>query len=416
MAGAKGRGRAARAAIVVVTMAALVALVVDGSTTATGALAGTRDEVRREVRRTVGQAVDEHDLRAIIVRVTANGRNVYTGARGESMTGVPASPTMQFRNGAMALTYLATIVLQLVDEGAMRLEDRVARWMPELPAADRVTVRNLLDMTSGYADYVYQPEVFDGIMLDPFRQWSGEELIRIGVEAPMVFEPGTNWAYSHTNYVILGRILERVTGQPLARVMQERIVEPMGLEHTSGNDDTPAIPEPVLHAFTSERRETLGIPPGVAFTEDATFWNPSWTTAPGAVQTTDVRDMTRSMELVGRGTLLSRRSHRLQIGNHLAGFGEPDPSGRCAACARLTNERSYGLGVVLRGPWITQTKSFAGSSATTGYLPSEDVAITVVTTYAPDAFDDTGAFAEASTAIFAAIAAIVVPEQSSRSR
>src|SRR5262249_18812031 len=157
------------------------------------------------------------------------------------------------------------------------------------------------NMTSGYADYVYQPEVLDGINLDPFRQWTSEELIQIGVSKPLDYEPGTNWGYSHTNYVILGRVLEKIAGKPMADIMQAYIIEPMGLKHTSSNGNTPAIPDPVLHAFSSERRETLQLPPDIPFYEEATFWNPSWTTAEGAVQTTDIYDMTTSMEFVGNG-------------------------------------------------------------------------------------------------------------------
>lgn len=71
-------------------------------------------------------------------------------------------------------------------------------------------------MTSGYADYVYQPEMLHGTNLDPFRQWTPEELIRIGTSKPMMFEPRSNWGYSHTNYVILDRVLEKITGMPLA--------------------------------------------------------------------------------------------------------------------------------------------------------------------------------------------------------
>ena len=100
-------------------------------------------------------------------------------------------------------------------------------------------------MTSGYADYVYQPELLDGTGLDPFRQWTSEEMIGIGTSVPLYFEPAEqNWGYSHTNYVILGRALEQIAGKPMAEIMQEYIVEPMGLANTSSNENTPLIPSP----------------------------------------------------------------------------------------------------------------------------------------------------------------------------
>jgi len=98
-----------------------------------------------------------------------------------------------------------------------------------------------------------------GVNLRPFRQWTSEELIRIGISKPMMFEPGTNWGYSHTNYVILGRVLEKITRMSLAEAMQKNIFDPMDLKETQ-SFGTPQIPEPVLHAFSSERRADLRVP------------------------------------------------------------------------------------------------------------------------------------------------------------
>jgi CubicO group peptidase (beta-lactamase class C family) len=356
-------------------------------------------------------AMTTYDLNALIVRVTADGENVFTGAFGESVTGVPATPEMHYRNGAFAFTYIAHIMSQMVDEGIVSYDDTLSTWLPDLPSADAITLRNLLNMTSGYADYVYQPEVLDGTGLDPFRHWTSEEMIEIGTSVPLYFEPGTNWGYSHTNYVILGRALEQIAGKPMAEIMQEYIVEPMGLTNTSSNENTPLIPEPVLHSFSSERREAMQIAASNPFYEETTFWNPSWTTAEGAVQTTDIYDMTRSMEIVGDGELLSPETHQAMVGKNLVGFGSPDPTGRCPVC--FTNEelRSYGLGVVLLGDWITQTKNFYGSGATGGYLSSEQLTVSVVTTYKAAAFDPTtGAYANTSEAIFSELAAALAPE------
>ncbi len=352
-----------------------------------------------------------YDLRALIVRVTKGGRNVYTGALGTSMTGVPATPDMHVRNGAFAFTYIGEIFSQLVDQKKVSLDDKLSTWLPDLPNAAKVTIRELLDHTSGYADYVYTDALIRGTEADPFRQWSGDELIKIGTSEPIQFEPGTNWAYSHTNYVILGKVLEKLLGRPMPEIMDTYIIKPMGLTNTSSNGNTPAVPEPALHTFSSERRETLGVPAGVPFTEESTYWNPSWTTAEGAVQTSDVYDITRSMEVVGSGELVSKATYHAQTGKLLAGFGSKDPSGRCPACQPLTEEKSYGLGVLLVGPWIAQIKSYAGSGTTGGYLPSGTYAITVITTYDPAAFDDSGAAKNSSSTIFGELATAVAPDE-----
>src|SRR5437868_273780 len=83
-------------------------------------------------------------------------------------------------------------------------------------------LRMLANMTSGYADYVIDEQFQKDFYSDPFRQWTAQELIKIGVSKPLLFEPGTNFAYSHTGYVILGQVIEKVTGKPLAEVMRER--------------------------------------------------------------------------------------------------------------------------------------------------------------------------------------------------
>jgi len=372
-------------------------------------IGGRSDADRAALERLAQAAMGEFHLRALLVRVTSDGQEAYTAAFGESLPGVPATTDMHFRNGAMAFTYLGQAFARLADAGTLGLDDKLSRWLPELPRADAVTLRNLLTMTSGYADYVYEPAVLDGVNRDPFRQWTNAELLKIGLDAGTVFDPGTNWSYSHTNYVILGEVLAKVTGKSVAQALDDLVLTPMGLTQTTDNDGTPRIPEPVLHAYTSERRGFLGVPAGTPFYEESTFWNPSWTTAAGAVETTTIADMTRSIEIVGAGTQVSPASYQAQVGPALVGFGHPDPSGRCPVCRTMTKERHYGLGVVLMDDWVTQTKSFAGSGATTGYLPQKRLAVSVVTTYAPEAFDAQGDYANASTTIFSRLAGALEP-------
>jgi CubicO group peptidase (beta-lactamase class C family) len=351
-------------------------------------------------------AMAKYHLKALIVRVTTGGDDTFTGALGESMTGVPATPAMHVRNGMIAYSYIATILLEFVDENKISLDNKLSEYLPDLPRSDAVTIKMLANSTSGYADYVYQPAVLNGIYADPFRQWTTAELIKIGTSGPSQFPPGTNWAYSHTNFAILGTVLAKVAGQPLSRLMRRYIFEPMGLRHTQGSD-TPQIPEPVLHTFSSERREALGIPPGTPFYEETTFWNPSWTTPQGASQTTDIADLTTSIAAIGSGKLLSPKSHHAQVDPNLVGFGHPAPG--CNACHENTTARSFGLGVILQGPWITGNKLYAGSGAAFGYLPSKKLAIAVITTYQQAAFDSHGGFTDAGPAIMSALAKALAP-------
>jgi CubicO group peptidase (beta-lactamase class C family) len=118
------------------------------------------------------------------------------------------------------------------------LDDKVATWLPDLPHAIAVTLGQLAQMTSGYA-------------------------------------PGTNWNYAHTNYVILGMALARITGQDLSTALQEKVLTLLGLHDTTDPAGTAIIAEPALHAFSSERRQSLSVPASTPLYEESTHWNPS---------------------------------------------------------------------------------------------------------------------------------------------
>ncbi len=112
----------------------------------------------------------------------------------------------------------------------------------------------LANMTAGYADFVLGNEEFDRtVYQDPFRQWTTQDQLAMSLDKPHVYPPGTNWNYAHTDYVILGQVLEKITGKPVDQLIQEDVLTPLGLTNTEGFA-TPEIPEPVLHAFSSERR------------------------------------------------------------------------------------------------------------------------------------------------------------------
>jgi len=350
---------------------------------------------------------DRH-LRAVLVQVSEGGEEIVTRAFGESMTGVPATTDMHFRNGAVAISYVATVLLQLVDEGVVGLDDTVAQWLPDIPHTDRVTLRQLAQMTSGYPDYVLGNDEFStAIYADPFRAWTPEEILPYATTEPLLYEPGTNWNYAHTDYVILGLALERITGRPVDELIRERVLEPLGLDDTVASQ-TATVPEPVLHAFSSERREFLGVPAGTGFYEESTFWNPSWTLTEGAVQTSTIGDLHRSAVAVGTGELLSDESYAAMTSTALRGHTHAQPD--CPTCFEQSEAYTYGLGVVITGDWLMQNPMFGGYSAVSAYLPDEEVAVAVAVTYAPEAFDDTGGYTNQADALFRRIAAEVAPE------
>lgn len=338
----------------------------------------------------------EMGLRAAIYRIVVAGEPLVTAAVGESMTGVPATVDMRFRSGAVAIGYLSTLLLILTDEGVIGLDDPIAAWLPNLPDAGRVTPRMLISMSAGYPDYVPDAGFQQAAYADPFRAWTAGELIEIGLRSlPRSFAPGTNWDYSHANIVILGQVLEAATGQPLGELLRARVFEPLGLTGTASSQ-TATIDAPVLHAFSSERKGALGIADDVPFYEEATFWNPSWTLAPGAITTSDIVDLTTTAIAWGSGALLTPASHLAQITPFPPGFGAKVEG--CRTCHPLDETHNYALGLIVSGDWILQNPSFFGYSAAVGCLPSERIAIAAAVTFAPGAFTETGDYRQQNAA------------------
>jgi CubicO group peptidase (beta-lactamase class C family) len=346
--------------------------------------------VQSRIDALIRNAIARHNLRAVIVQATKNGRTVITKAYGNSQTGVPATTNMHFRNGAVAISYMSTLLLRLVDEGKVRLDDKVSKWLPNLRDAHRVTLRELASMTAGYHDFELDPRLYNRLYADPFTTITTQFQMKLLLDTRHQFTPGTNFSYAHSNYVILGLVLSKITKLPLDVAISRMVLRPLGLKNTVASIKPP-IPLPALHAYSGERGPFFHIPPKDHFFEDATYWNPSWTLAHGAIETTDIADMTRTAIGIGGGRLLSRRSYRAQINPHI-GFGKPAPK-TCERCMTLNKYYGYGIGMVTngtRGQWLLQNPLFAGEAAIESYLPARKVSLAIAMTFKPDAYNAEG--------------------------
>jgi D-alanyl-D-alanine carboxypeptidase len=266
---------------------------------------------------------------------------------------------MHFRVGGVTLTCVCTLLLRLVDQGKVSLDDKLSRWYPNLPQSDAVTLRMLANSTSGYPDYVLSQTFIDAFDRDPFKEWTAQELIDIGLSTPLKYPPGTGWNYSHTNFVILGEVLQKVSGQPMSALLRRNIFIPLGLRETE-YPLTSEIDSPVLHAFSSER----------GIYEDATYWNPSWTSHSGRMTST-LHDLGVIARALGSGALLSARSRSEQIAPTTVGLGQN--------VAGLY----YGLGIILMNGWMVQNPRFGGYNSILATLPSRKISIIVATTQGP---------------------------------
>ena len=315
------------------------------------------EQASKRIDGIVRAAMAKHELKAVLAGFAIDGQPAPVMAWGKSMTGVPATPDMHFRNGAVAIAYMGTLLLRLHDKGILGLDEKLSKWFPEYPKADQITLTMLINGTSGYADYVTDNSFLASFYADPFRHWRPEELIKIALDRPMICDPGTCFSYAHTNFVILGKVLEQATGHPLKNMIREAIIDPLSLGDTR-SEETAIIPEPVLHSFDAERGKY----------EESTYWNPSWTLASGAIMTSNIADLLKSAAGIGTGALVSPESRALQIAPLTAKF---KPWGKTSY---------YGLGIVDINGWLVQNPSFAGYAAVMAYLPSHKLAVAVSST------------------------------------
>ncbi|RMI44557.1 class A beta-lactamase-related serine hydrolase [Actinomadura harenae] len=189
--------------------------------------------------------------------VTPDGRNVIaTSGVADVKTRGPVSPDGYLRIASQTKTFVATVVLQLVGEGKLSLDDKVERWLPGVVSGKgnngrKISVRQLLQHTGGlHDDYV------DYTSEDDFSEhrndvYTPEQTVARAMKHHPDFRPGKNWGYSNTGYVLLGMIVQRVTGHAWHEEVRDRIVRPLGLEHTFWPGTSPKLPEP--HAKTYQR-------------------------------------------------------------------------------------------------------------------------------------------------------------------
>jgi D-alanyl-D-alanine carboxypeptidase len=184
-----------------------------------------------------------------------DGRQVWRGASGvaDLDTGRPVRPDFQQRVGSITKTFVATTLLQLVEERRVRLDDPIGRYLPDVVTGDigqQVTVRMLLNHTSGIGDYVEQL-LATPADIERYRYQSvpPRRLAELGLSAPRTNPPGAAWSYSNTNYILLGLLIERVTGRPATAEVTRRVIRPLGLADTYFPGSDPYLHGPHSKAY-----------------------------------------------------------------------------------------------------------------------------------------------------------------------
>ncbi|MFI5660003.1 serine hydrolase domain-containing protein [Streptomyces sp. NPDC051684] len=265
---------------------------------------------RPELRDVLQEIVDS-GITGIQLRVH-DERGTWAATAGAAELDRDAAPPVDghVRIGSNTKTFTATLVLQLVAEGKVDLDAPAVDHLPEYDLDRRVTVRMLLQHTSGVFNHTGEFSE-DGSMVpgiistlagkewvdNRFHSHRPQDLARLSLSKPPRFEPGAGWSYSNTNYVLARLLVENVTGRPIAEVTRERILDPLGLTGTVVPGSSQDIPEPYAHAYY--RYEDAG----QVRTVDVSRQNPSWVDAGGDMIST-TEDLHTFISALARGELL----------------------------------------------------------------------------------------------------------------
>jgi D-alanyl-D-alanine carboxypeptidase len=192
------------------------------------------EDAKASIDAAVNQVLSSTKVPSASIAIVKDGRIAYLQAYGLARLTPPmeATPQMQYPIGSISKQFTAAAVLFLTQEHKLTLDDPVSKYLPDLARANEVTIRMLLSHTSGYQDY--WPE--DYVMTSMMVPTNAQHILDVWGKRPLDFDPGTQWQYSNTNYVIAGRIVEQVSGMPLIDLLKKRIFVPLGMDNVYDTD------------------------------------------------------------------------------------------------------------------------------------------------------------------------------------
>jgi D-alanyl-D-alanine carboxypeptidase len=292
-----------------VVLALLGALSIGGrSPTRTEETGQAQQEVASDLQVVLDSLRQAHDGVGVSASVVFPDGSVWTGVSGVSHDSVPMAADMIFGIGSVTKTLTATLTMKLAEEGLLSLADPVEKWLPEFPNIDgRITVKQLLNHTSGVAGFFNNEKIWTDFPKDKCRHWTPEEVLTY-VGQPY-FPPGESQHYVNTNYLLLGMIIKEAAGSFVSETYRRFLWEPLGLRNMYlGSEDQ--LPENLAHAFSDIYTKSFGVGnPGVMVdvsayprtAHDAIVW-----TAGGAYATP--RDLAVFAHALFTGEILSPHS------------------------------------------------------------------------------------------------------------
>jgi D-alanyl-D-alanine carboxypeptidase len=312
----------------------------------------------------LAQAALTDGVTGAVVGISDPVRGDFLRAYGTADTaGTPMTTDVHYRIASVSKTFTAQAVLRLADEGRLSLDDPLAEYVPDIPHGDEITLRHLLGMRGGVYDFVADEDFMARYVADPLLPgWSPYDVLEIiRAHADEATPPGRATVYSNSEYVLLGLVVEQVTGRS-AQQYTTTVIGDLGLPETS-YPTTAALPEPFAHGYVNTDSELAPVDPAAEEPRDVTLSNPVVPYTSGAVIST-VPDMVRYAEQLATGAGLAPETARLrQEWTPLTSTG-----------VRV----EYGLGVARFGDWVGHNGSVFGYSDMVFHLPEEQASVVVM--------------------------------------
>jgi len=292
---------------------------------------------RAALEKSLDKSFAESGLPGVTIGLWIPGKGSWIASRGvaDLKTSRPMTADLQAPIGSITKTFTATIALQLVGDDKLRLDDTIDRWRPQVPDASAITVKMLLNHSSGLAD-ISQLQL-DLHCADPNKSVSPDELIAKDAALPRAaFPPGKGYLYSSLNTIVLGRILEQITGEKFETLMMERLLEPLALRRTKLDTDGKLDP-PFSHGYTD-------FCPNLPARTDTSEW-PQFSFAAGALAST-LSDLHMWGVALGEGFGLTAALRRTRIDDELGIAVQRDlPSHRVISLGHAGSEPGYSANV-----------------------------------------------------------------------
>jgi CubicO group peptidase (beta-lactamase class C family) len=317
--------------------------------------AASSAEVKRQAQALLNAAADA-DAPGMVIQVTRGADVLFRGARGRAQVELDAqmSPGDVFRIGSNTKSFTAAAVYLLSEQGRIALEDPLSRYLPTFPNAEHITVAELLCHTSGIKDYTEISGYFDAAIRADVNT---AQLIDVFKDLPSDFAPGADWKYSNSGYVLLGAIIENVTGKPWHAAIRELLATPLELSHTTYDDGSVLIARRAAGYSVDVDGHTV-IAPYMSMTQAAA--------AGGLVSNAD--DLSRWMRALHSGKVLRDNSYRRMTTPAALPLGRTGDSACGLAALRVRSESAFEH--VGRGP---------GYMSETLFLPKSAIGVVVLT-------------------------------------